>query len=143
MPHGDFKDSAGRRASNRKLRDKAFNIAENSKYNGYQRGLASIVCKYVNIKTYASSIKNEIVSNQELTETLYKPIIEKFDKGKVHSPFIDNIWGADLADMQLMRTFNKGIGFLLCVIDIFSKNAWVILLKMKKELKIQMIFRKF
>ena len=44
-------------------------------------------------------------------------------KRKVHSPFIDNIWGADLVDMQLISKFDKGIRFLLCIIDIFSKYA--------------------
>ena len=56
-----------------------------------------------------------------------KPINKKKKKKrKVYSYFIDNIWGSDLADMQLIITFNKGIRFLLCVIDTFSKNAWVI-----------------
>ena len=41
--------------------------------------------------------------------------------GKVYSSFRDNIWGVDLADMQLLSKFNKGFRFLLCVIDIFSK----------------------
>ena len=48
---------------------------------------------------------------------------------KVQSPFIDNIWGADFANMQLISKFNKGICFLLCVIDIYSKYAWFIHLK--------------
>ena len=39
---------------------------------------------------------------------------------KVYSSFTDNIWGADLADMQLISIFNKGIHFLLCVIGIFG-----------------------
>ena len=52
---------------------------------------------------------------------LHKPIIRKFEKRKVCSGFKDNIWGADLADMQLISKFNKGFRFLLCVIDIFSK----------------------
>ena len=47
----------------------------------------------------------------------------------VYSGFKDNIWGADLADMQLTNKFNKRFRFLLCVIDIFSKYAWVVLLK--------------
>ena len=51
----------------------------------------------------------------------------------IHSPFIDNIWGADLTDMQLISRFNKGIRFLLCVIDTYSKYAWVIPLKDKKR----------
>ena len=66
----------------------------------------------------------------------YKPIIEKSEKRKVHSPFIDNIWGADLAGIQLISKFNKGIRFSLCVIDIFSKYAWVIPLKDKKGITI-------
>ena len=42
------------------------------------------------------------------------------------------IWGANLADMQLISTFNKGNRFLLCIVDIFSKYAWIISLKYKK-----------
>ena len=72
-------------------------------------------------KTSVGAIKNEIISNKELPEELNKTIIKKFKKRKVHSSFIDNIWGADLADMQLIRTLNKRISFLLCVIDISSK----------------------
>ena len=59
---------------------------------------------------------------------------------KVQSPFIDNIWGADLANMQLISKFNIGICFLLCVIDIFSKYAWVIPLKDKKIITITNAF---
>ena len=69
-------------------------------------------------KFAGSGIKNENISNKELAEELHKPIIRKFKKRKVHSRFIDNIWGADLADMQLITKFNKGFRFLLCVIDI-------------------------
>ena len=49
--------------------------------------------------------------------------------------FKDNVWGTDLADMQLTSKFNKGYRFLLCVIDVFSKYAWVVLLKDKKRCK--------
>ena len=55
---------------------------------------------------------------------------------------MDNIWGPDLAAMQLISRFNKGIRFLLCVIDIFSKYAWVILSKDKKGITITNVFRK-
>ena len=72
-------------------------------------------------KTSASGIKNEIIFNKELAEELHKPIIRKFKKRKVHSTFIDNVWGTDLADMQLISKFNKKFRFLLCVIDIYSK----------------------
>ena len=79
--------------------------------------------------------------NQQLAEELHKPIIKKFEKRKVHAVFKDNIWGADLADMQLLSRYNKGIRFLLCVIDIFSKYAWVVPLKDKKGVSIVTAFQ--
>ena len=84
-------------------------------------------------KTSGSSIKNENISNKELAKELHKPVIRKFNKRKVHSPFIDNICGADVADMQLISKFNKRFRFLLCIINIYSKYAWVIPLKDKKR----------
>ena len=60
----------------------------------------------------------------------------------MYSAFKDNIWSADLADMQLISKFNKGFRFLLCVIDIFSKYAWVAPLKDKKGVSIVNEFRK-
>ena len=74
--------------------------------------------------------------NVQLANELHKPIIKKFNKRKVYSSYKDNIWGVDLADMQLLSKFNKGSRFLLCVIDIFSKYAWVIILKDKKGISI-------
>ena len=63
-------------------------------------------------------------------------------KNEVYSLFKENIWGADLADMQLISNFNKGFRFLLCVIDIFSKYAWVVPLKDKKGTSIVNAFQK-
>ena len=92
----------------------------------------------------ATALTNKSVSqNQQLAEELHKPIIRNFKKRKMHSVFKDNIWGADLADMQLIRKFNKGVRFLLCVIDIFSKYAWVVPLKDKKGVSIVAAFQSF
>ena len=63
-------------------------------------------------------------------------------KEKFISGFGDNIWGADLADVQLISKFNKGFRFLLCVIDFFSKYAWVVPLKDKKGASIVNAFQK-
>ena len=101
-----------------------------------------MVYKFFDKKTSGSGIKNENISNKQLAEELHKPIIRKFKKRKVHSPFIDNIWGADLADMQLIHKFNKGFRFLLCVIDVYSKYAWVIPSKDKKRVTITNAFQK-
>ena len=67
--------------------------------------------------------------NEQLNVKLYKPIIRKLLKRKVCSTFKDNIWGTDLAGMQLKSKYNKRILFLLCVIDTYSKYAWVVSLK--------------
>ena len=65
-------------------------------------------------KFAGSGIKNENMSDQQLAEELHKPIIKTLKKKKVQSHFIDNIWVTDLADMQLIKKFNKGIRFLMC-----------------------------
>ena len=83
-----------------------------------------------------------VISNKELANELHKPIIRKLEKRKVRSPFIDNIWGADLAVMQLISKFNKGFAFLLCVVDIYSKYAWVVLLKEKQGITITNAFKR-
>ena len=59
----------------------------------------------------------------------------------MYSAFKDKIWGADLVDTQLIRKFNKRFRFLLCVIDIFSKYAWVVPLKDKKGVSIVNAFQ--
>ena len=83
-------------------------------------------------KTSGGGIKNENITIKQFAEELYKPIIRKFNTRKVYSPFIENIWGADLADMQLWSKFNERFTFLLCVIDVYSKSERVISLKDKK-----------
>ena len=130
MAYGDFKDLARRTASDKVLRDKAFNIAKSPKYDGYQRGLASMVYKYFDKKSKGSGVSNnEVKQNLQLAKEFHKPIIRKFKKITVYYRFKDNIWRADLAEMQLISKFNKGFGLLLCVIDISSKYAWVVPLK--------------
>ena len=124
MAYGKTKDLAKRTQSDKVLRDKAFKIASDPIYDGYQRGLASIV--------------------YQLANELQKPIIKKFKKTKVYSSFGDNISGVDLADMRSLSKYNNGIKYLFCAIDLFSKYAWVFLLKekIKKGLVLLMHFKK-
>ena len=91
-------------------------------------------------KSKGSGITNE--SNYHLANELHKPIIKKTKKRKVYSSFKDNIWGVDLADMLSLSKYNKGIKYLLCTIDFFSKYAWVIPLKDKKGTSIVNAFQK-
>ena len=146
--YSDNKDLTKRTTADKILRDKAFNIAKDPKYDGYQRGLASVVYKFFDKKyalptdksTEGSGAKHVNTKlapqNQQLAKEHHKPIIKKFEKRKVHAAFKDNIWGADLADMQLLSRYNKGIRFLLCAIDVFSKYAWVVPLEDKKGISI-------
>ena len=83
-----------------------------------------MVYKFFDKKSTMSGIKKD--SSLILADELHKPIIKKFDKRKVYSQFKDNIWGVDLADMQSLSRKNKGIKYLLCAIDLYSKYAFVI-----------------
>ena len=141
MAYGDFKDLKRRIQSDKVLKDKAFEIASNPKYDGYQRGFASMVYKFFDKKLKGTGIKNEIKENQQLANELHKPIIRRFEKRKVYSSFKDNIWGVDSADMQLISKYNKGIKYLLCVICLFSKSAFVVPLKDKKGVTIANAFQ--
>ena len=131
------------------MRDKAFKTASDQKYDGYQRGLASMVYTFFDKKSQGSGrpwfSALKIANNKEniqLADELHKPIIKKLKKRKVYSSFRDNIWGVDLANMQLLSKYNKGYRFLLCVIDILSKYAWVIPVKDKKGISIANEFQK-
>ena len=94
MAYRDFKDLAKRTAA-------GFYTAKDPKYDGYQRGLVSMVYEIFDNKTPGSGIKS-VPQNDQLAEELHKPITRKFKKRKVYSAFKDNIWGADLSDMQLI-----------------------------------------
>ena len=88
MAYGDFKDLARRTASDKFLRDKAFDIAKHPKYDGYQRGIAFMVYKLFDKKSASLTDKpakgegfyNEIKQNEPLAEELHKPIIKKIKK---------------------------------------------------------------
>ena len=82
-----------------------------------------------------SAIKT-IPQNEQFAEELHKPIIRKFKKIKVYLAFKDNIWDADLADMQLISKYNKGNKYLLCIIDLYTKYAWILLLKDRKGVSV-------
>ena len=69
--------------------------------------------KFFDKNTSGIGIKNKNICNKELEEEFHKPIIRKVNKRKVQSPFLDNIWVADLNNMQLISKFNKGICFFL------------------------------
>ena len=138
--YSDSKDLTKRTVADKILKNKAFDIAKDPIYDGYQRGLASMVYKFFDSKVSGSGAKL-ISENEQPANELHKPIIRKFVKRKVYSTFKDNIWGVDLADMQLLSKYNKVIRFLLCVIDIFSKYAWAVPLKDKKGISIVKVFQ--
>ena len=140
MAYGKSKDLAKRIQSDKVLRDKAFKIASVLKYHGYQRRLASMVYKFFDKKSSGSGIANK--PNYQLANKFHKSIIKKFKTRKVYSSFRDNISSVDLADVQSLSKYNKGNKYLLCAIDLFSKYAWVVTLKDKKETSIVNAFQK-
>ena len=140
MAYGKSKDLVKRTQSDKVLKDKAFKIASDPKYDGYQRGLASMVYKFFDKKSSGSGIANE--PNYQLANELHKPIIRKFKRRKAYSSVRYNIWGVDLADMQSLSKYSKGIKYLLCAIDLISKYAWVVPLKDKRGIIIENTFQK-
>ena len=142
--YADHKTLINRTKSDKVLRDKAYDIASNPEYDGYQRGLASMVFKFFDKKSMGSGIVKDTTkpSSSTLTDELHKPVIKKFNKRKAYSQFKDNIWGIDLADMQSLSRKIKGIKYLLCAIDLHSKYAFFIPLKDKKGISIVNAFNK-
>ena len=145
--YADHKDLINRTKSDKFLRDKVYDIASNPEYDGYQRGLASMVYMFFDKKSIGTGIATAgpsalARSSSILADELRKPIIRKFNKRKVYSQFKDNIWGVGLTDMQSLSRKNKGIKYLLRAIDLYSKYAFVIPLKDKKGISIVNAFNK-
>ena len=140
--YADHKDLINRTEADKVLKDKAYDIASNPEYDGYQRGLASMVYKFFDKKSTGSGINKIKSSSSILADELHKPVIKKFKKRKVYSQFKDNVWGVDLADMPSLNRKNKGIKYLLCAIDLYSKYAFVIPLENKKGISVTNGFNK-
>ena len=105
--YADHKDLINRTEADKFLKDKVYDIASNPEYDGYQRGLASMVHKFFD----KNSTSSGIASSSILADELHKPVIKKFNKRKVYSQFKDNILGVDLADMQSLSRKNKDIKY--------------------------------
>ena len=144
--YADHKDLINRTEADKVLKDKAYDIASNPEYDGYQRGLASMVYKFFDKKSTGSGFKKlkntTKPSSSILADELHKTFIKNFKKRKVCSQFKDNIWGADLGDMQSLSRKNKGMNYLLCAIDLYSKYAFVIPLENKKGISVTNGFNK-
>ena len=93
--YAKYKDVENRLVSDQKLRNSAYDIASNPKYDGYQRGLASMVYKFFDSKVVLLGKKNMsgkgTGNNKILADELHKPVVKKFNKRKVYSQFKDNI----------------------------------------------------
>ena len=106
MAYGKSKDLTKRTQSDKVLRDKAFKIASKFKRDDYQRGLASMVYKFFDKNSSGSCVdtlfanKSAAEPSYQLASELHKQTIRNFKSRQVYASHKDNIWGADLADMQ-------------------------------------------
>ena len=89
------------------MTDKAFKTVSDPKYDGYQRGLGSVVYNLFDKKSSGSGVNAE--PNYQLSNELHKQIIRKFKERKAYTSFRENIWGVDLADVRSLSKYNKGI----------------------------------
>ena len=134
MAYGKSKYLAKRTQSDKVLRDKSFKVSSDPKYDGHRRRLTSQVCNFFDKKSSGKGVDAE--PNYRGANELHRQIIGKFKRREVYSSLRDNICGVDLADIQSLHKYNKGIKYLLRVIDLFSKYAWVFPLKDKRGISI-------
>ena len=149
MTYGKSKDLIRRTKSDKVLKDKAFETASDPKYDGCQRGLASMVYNVFDkrsagsvVATLANKSNVNCVPNYQLVNELHKQSIKKFKRRIVCSSFKDNILDSELDDTQSLSKYSTGIGYLLCAIDLFSKYAWVVPLKDIRGISIVNAFQK-
>ena len=109
------------------MKDRAYEIARNCGYDGYQRALASMVYRFFDKNTGSG-----ISINEQLAEELHKPVTKKIKRRNVYARSKDNIREAGLAEMESFSSKNKNVIYLLCFIDVFNKYAWVKPLKDKR-----------
>ena len=120
MDYGKSKDLEKRTQSDKVLREKAFEIASNLKYDGYQKVLSSIFYKFFDTKSAGSSVAT--LPSYQLAHDHHGQIIKNVRRTKVYSLFREGIWGVDFADIQSLCKFNKGIRYLLCaIVNAFQK----------------------
>ena len=137
MAYGNSKYIAKRTQSDKALRDKASKIVSDPEYDGYQRGLASMVYNF--FLSFSLVNKSAAEPNDQLANEHHKNI-KKFKRRNVYSSYRDYIWSVDLADMQSLSKYNKGIKYLLCEIDLFSKYVWFVPLKNERRISIVNVF---
>ena len=109
------------------MKGRAYEIPINCNYNEYQISLASMVYKFFGKRT-----GSRISVTEQLAEELHKPVIKKFKLRKVYARLKDDIWAADLPEMESLSSKNKNVKYFLSVIDFFTKIAWIKPLKGKK-----------
>ena len=130
------KDLAKRTISGKILCNKTYEIARNCKYDVYQGALAGITYHFFDMKTGSEAIvtsKVRVRVNEKLAEELHKATIKNSKRRKVYSRFKDSIWTKSLVEMRPLFSKNKNVTYLLCVVDVSTKYAWVKLLKGKKR----------
>ena len=134
IAYGKSKDLTKRIQSDKVLRDKAFKIASDPKYDVYQRGLASMVYKFFDKKTLL--LLGQIT---KLQMYLVGRLLENSRDEKFIHP-LETIFG--VLNMRSLSKYNKWMKYVLCAIDIFSKYAWVVPLKDKRGISIVNAFQK-
>ena len=122
--YSESKDLAKRTIPDKSLRDTAYEIARNHGYVVYQRAFGNMVYQFFDKEIGSGAIaasKAGVSANEQLAEELQKPVTKKFKRRKVYARLRDNIWAADLAEIESLSSNNKNVKYLLRVIDVFTK----------------------
>ena len=118
--YSESKDLGQRTISDKFLNDRAYEITINHAYHECQRVLTSMVHKIFDRK-----LGSEASVNEQLSEESYKPVAENFKRRKVYDRFKNNTCAANLSEIESLSSDNKNVKYLLCVIDVFTKYAWL------------------
>ena len=109
------------------MKDRAYEIARNHKHHVYLTALVRMVNKFFDKKTGV-----RVSVNENRVEELYKPVFKRFKRRSMYAKFKGNTWAVHLAEMGSLSSKSRNVRYLLCVIDVFTKYAWVKPLKDKK-----------
>ena len=128
--YANNKDLTKKTVPDKILKDKAYQSVLNPKYDGYQKRLASLVYKLFDPSKIESGPRSKVRTNvNKVLAQKFNQWLKNSKKEKCMQGFKDNIWAANIAKLGSLSSMNRGVKYLLCVIDVFTKYAWVKSLK--------------
>jgi len=147
LAYAQYPDTASRNVADREMVDELNKIPNPTFRERVERAIVKpILATKANLGLGLASSDSKsdlkVKWTDQLAEELHKPVVKNFRKRRVYVKGIDEIWAADLIDMQSFAEYNDGFKYLLSVVDIFSKYGWIVPLKDKSGKSVSQAFEK-